>query len=147
MKMLPHPQFTQQTHPLRTRFELPTQINTKCAEFPTRQGARRHFAVVRARCAAVSQTVRVGENSAGLAFLRRLENPVGFPSYYGRPIATTLRTILPYRFDSSFHPTLESTIRIYSCHPDGFSSSQSEAHFHPTQQNMTTRVRSTGPNR
>jgi hypothetical protein len=113
MKMLPHPQFTQQTHPLRTRFELPTQINTKCAEFPPRQGARRHFAVVRARCAAVSQTVRVGENSAGLAFLRRrLENPMDFPSYYGRLIATTLRTSPPYRFDSSFIPsTLESTIR------------------------------------
>ena len=34
---------------------------------------------LRARCAAVSQAVRVGENSAGLAFLRRLENPMDYP--------------------------------------------------------------------
>jgi hypothetical protein len=34
---------------------------------------------LRVRCAAVSQAVRVGENSAGLAFLRRLENPMDFP--------------------------------------------------------------------
>jgi hypothetical protein len=66
-------------YPLRTRFELPTQINTKCAEFPTRQGARRHFAVVRARCAAVSQTVHVGENSARLGIPPQARKPCGFP--------------------------------------------------------------------
>jgi hypothetical protein len=146
MKMLP-PTFTQQTHPFRTRFDdsllksAPSVQNSLLDR--ARAGISQHACATqlfRRQCVWV-------KTLQGLALLRRLENPVGFPSYYGRPIATTLRTILPYRFDSSFHPTLESTIRIYSCHPDGFSSSQSEAYFHPTQQNMTTRVRSTGPNR
>jgi hypothetical protein len=66
-------------HPLRTRFKLPTQINTKCAEFPTRQGARRHFAVVRARYAAVSQIVRMSENSTRLSIPPQARKPYGFP--------------------------------------------------------------------
>jgi hypothetical protein len=76
----------------------------------------------------------------GLAFFRRLENPMGFLSYYGRPIVTTLWTILPYRFDSSFISSTRINNQRYSCHLDGFSSSQSETYFHPTQQNLTVRA-------
>jgi hypothetical protein len=76
----------------------------------------------------------------GLAFFRRLENPVGFPSYYGRPIVITLWTILPYRFDFSFILSTRINNQRYPCHPDGFSSSQSETYFHLTQQNLTVRA-------
>jgi hypothetical protein len=65
---------------------------------------------------------------------------VSHPTSYGRPIVTTLWTILPYRFDSSFIPFTRINNQRYPCHPDGFSSSQSEAYFHPTQQNLTVRV-------
>jgi hypothetical protein len=42
------------------------------------------------RYIAVSQVVYVGENSVGLAFLYRLENPYESSSYHGSFIAITL---------------------------------------------------------
>jgi hypothetical protein len=115
------PKFTQQTHPFRTRFDDSLLKSTLSVQNSLLDRAR----------AGISQHARAAQlfrrqfvwvkTLQGLVFLRRLENLIGFLSYYSRPIVTTLWIILPYWFDSSFYPILKSIIRIYSYHPDGFS--------------------------
>jgi hypothetical protein len=73
------PTFTQQTHPLRTRFDDSLLKSTLGLQNSLLDRAYTSISELRVRCAAVSQAVRVGENSAGLAFLCRLENPMGHP--------------------------------------------------------------------
>jgi hypothetical protein len=117
IKMLPHPQSHSTNAPFTHSIWTPYLDQHQVCRISYSTGRAQLF---RRQCVWV-------KTLQGLAFLRRLEHPVGFPSYYGRPIVTTVWTILPYRFDSSFIPFTRINNQRYSCHPDNFSSSQSEA--------------------
>jgi hypothetical protein len=67
MKMLP-PTFTQHTHPLRTRFDNLLLKSTLSLQNSLLDRAYTGISELHVCCAAVSQAVRVGENSIGLAF-------------------------------------------------------------------------------
>jgi hypothetical protein len=73
------PIFTQQTHPLRTRFDDSLLKSILSLQNSLLDRAYAGISKLRVRCVAVSQAVCVGENSAGLAFHCRLENPMDSP--------------------------------------------------------------------
>ena len=102
---------TQQTHPFRTRFDALLKSTLSVQNYPTRQDARRHFAVITRALRSCFAGSACGWKLCRLGIPPQARKPYGSPSYHGRFHSNYPSNLPSLPTDSTPHsiPTLEST--------------------------------------